>query len=181
MRFCDYVYRDRDDRTRLRIFRRDTTHGGRWDYDVFRRGMVEGGWSVETFSERAGDNFRTRAEAIDEAEGCWGDLTPIKVGAVTEGWPARAPAKKTRDAHVAIEVGQVWRLGTRRLRVLSYSRHWNAGRAGLAADAMQVVCRFTDPSGREVGTMIRGRLSAEVTYSERRFREKFRHVARETP
>jgi hypothetical protein len=169
-RKADYVYKNRDDTVRVRIFRVEAG----WSYDAVKLGLRNTRhWRHLTDD---GDVARTKAWALDYAEGDYGTLTPIDVENVTDGWPDEIPLEPTKDEHVKIEEGQTWRMGSRRLRVLAVSRHWNAGRAGVPSDALEVYYQFVDPSGRERGTMIVGRASARQRTSERRFREKFRYV-----
>lgn len=59
---ADYVYSNKDDTIRVKIFQRES---GEWDYDVFEKS--KGGFSY-TFSTEAGDIFRTKKEALDDAK-----------------------------------------------------------------------------------------------------------------
>lgn len=68
---ADYVYRNDDDSLRVRVFRREN---GRWDYDVF---YPSG--KVATFSEDAGDDFRTKRDALTWADDEHGPLQSIAV------------------------------------------------------------------------------------------------------
>jgi hypothetical protein len=89
----------------------------------------------------------------------------------------RVPPKATKDAAVEIAVGQIWRFGSRRLRVLAYSKNPMKHDADDGKSTHVVGCRFIDPSGRETGRMIRSRTPAYQTYPEQQFREKFRFVS----
>jgi len=73
----DYVYRNKDDSIRVRIFQREN---GRWDYDAF---YPSG--SVKTYSDEAGDNFSTKRAALAEANYQHGPLRAItSLGGVTD-------------------------------------------------------------------------------------------------
>lgn len=69
----DYVYRNGEDSLRVRVFRREND---RWDYDVF---YPSG--KIVTYSEAAGDDFRTKRDALERANEENGFLSPV----VTEG------------------------------------------------------------------------------------------------
>lgn len=84
----DYVYCNDDDSLRVRVFRRES---GRWDYDVF---YPSG--KVATFSEDAGDDFRTKRDALAWADDEHGPLHSVTVGdSVTDkAWYARNMARR---------------------------------------------------------------------------------------
>lgn len=170
MKFADRIFRDNMDRLRARVFRRDN---GRWDFDLFRRNIIGGGWKVEA-GWCGTSTCRTQAEAI-----AWLDDLGIRhelkglEHAVTEGWPEKEPPKPTKDAAVAIAVGQRWRQGRRRLRVTWYKPHWRAD--AKAAGECEVGYMWIDSTGRETGTAIVGRKHEQAAH-EQRFREKFRYV-----
>ena len=76
-RHADYIYRNRNDSLRVRVFRRES---GRWDYDVFHPTGA-----ITTYSERAADDFATKRDALAEARYQYGALRPITVtGSVTD-------------------------------------------------------------------------------------------------
>lgn len=78
-KFADYVYRNHDDSMRVRVFRRDNGH---WDYDAF---LANG--DIKTFSTDAGDDFRTKRDALADARHWYGKLTAIVVeGFVDNAW-----------------------------------------------------------------------------------------------
>ena len=85
---ADYVYRNDDDSLRVRVFRREN---GRWDYDVFDPFR-----DMETFSVEAGDDFRTKREALAWASRTHGPLYPITVGdsVVDKAWYAKNMARR---------------------------------------------------------------------------------------
>lgn len=172
MRRADYVYRNKDDDRRVRIFKRDN---GTWDMDEFRR-WPKGGWSMTTWTSDATDPFPTLKEARATAEDRIGQLTSLQTETVTEGWPERPKPKATKDAAIKIERGQLWRFGSRQLVVDQVSNHWNQV---LFPGEQQIGCHFITPSGRERGSMIVGRKSARQSYREQHFREKFRFVPEE--
>ena len=88
---ADYVYRNRDDSLRVRLFQRET---GRWDYDVFHPNGA-----IKTYSEGAGDNFATKRDALAEAIYQYGKLTPITTtGAIADkAWYAKQ--QQTTQGH----------------------------------------------------------------------------------
>ena len=83
----DYVYKNRDDTVRIRIFK----HSNRsWDYDVFTK---DG--KVTTYSSEAGDLFFTKGEAKKDAEQQYGKLVSLgSVKTVTSGWLLTKGGKK---------------------------------------------------------------------------------------
>lgn len=172
---ADYVYANRDDTRRVRVFKHLSGEG--WDFDVFRRNALGGGWTVQAAYVTAHGESpeHTRASALAFADDVVGELKPIKVETVTEGWPEREPLKPTPDAHIEIKAGQIWRQGKRRLLVDWVEPHWNRERFPDLGN--EIGCHFIDSSGRETGTMIIGRRSARQRYAEQRFREKYRFVS----
>ena len=161
---ADRVYCNRADTRRVRVFKHESGEG--WDFDLFRKMVLGGGWDVDAgFLSQGGESpARTLKAALAWAEDQVGALTELRgLQTVTEGWPEREQPKPTKDAAIKIEAGQIWRQGSRRLRV-----RW--------VDSTHVGYVWSDPSGRETGTAIRGR-KHEQTVTERRFREKFRYVS----
>lgn len=80
---ADYIYRDKGDQVRFKIFKRYNDHfGTEWDYDVFvKRG------DIETYSDIAGDYFRTKKEAKADIECVFGEIVSLgSIETVTEGW-----------------------------------------------------------------------------------------------
>ncbi len=167
-RKADYVYRNADDTQRARLFRREDD---RWDWDLFKKHVLNGGWSIEE-GWCGCSTTRTRKDALAWLDDL-GIRIPIQVETVAEGWPEKLPPKPTKDAAVEIRAGQTWRQGSRRLVVDSVGLHWNQK---MHPGERQIGCHFVDASGRETGTMIRGRQSARQQYHEQRFREKYRYV-----
>lgn len=106
---ADYVYRNRDDSLRVRLFQRET---GRWDYDVFHPNGA-----IKTYSEGAGDDFATKRDAIAEAIYQYGKITPITVAdaVADKTWYAnqqrttRAHATKKSPAQLDAEITEVLR------------------------------------------------------------------------
>jgi hypothetical protein len=168
---ADRIYRNTDDTQRARVFQREDR---RWDWDLFKKHVLGGGYSVEE-GWCGCSTTRTLKNAI-----AWLDDLGIRtlirepLETVTEGWPEKRTPKPTKDAAVEIRAGQVWRFGSRRIVVDWVKLHWNRNRC---PGAHQVGCHYIEASGREIGTMIRGRRSARVAYDEQRFREKFRFVS----
>ena len=76
---ADYVFRDRTDQRRVRLFRRDEG----WDFDVFER-EPRAVWNYT--SKMAESPFLTRREAKQVALDLVGPLTSIQPRTVTEGW-----------------------------------------------------------------------------------------------
>jgi hypothetical protein len=174
MKHADRILRNADDTRRARVYKHASGEG--YDYDLFKRNVLNGGWWVESaVLTTEGESPQPLKRLLDwlENENIY---TPVEgVETVTEGWPEARPPKPTKDAAVAIRRGQIWRLGRRQLVVDSVSPHWNRERLG-EPDLRQIGCHFIQSSGREVGTMIVGRRSARQSYAEPRFREKFRFV-----
>lgn len=169
MRRTDRIYRDKADTKRARVHRRED---GRWDWDLFKKNALGGGYSVEE-GWCGCSTTRTLKDALSWLEDVIGTLTAIDVATVTEGWPEREPPKPTKDAAIKIEVGQIWRRGNRQLRVTWYERHWNE--RFFEGKMMQVGYIWIDQTGRETGTAIVGR-KHEQSAIEHHFREKFRYV-----
>jgi len=88
MRHADYVYCNRDDSRRVRVFRRVN---GRWDYDVF---YPDG--DVVTYSAEVGDDFATKRDALAEANYNNGPLRSIAVGDTVTGAAWYAKQRKSR-------------------------------------------------------------------------------------
>jgi hypothetical protein len=77
-RYADYVFRDANDQTRVRVY----LYGKRaWSFDVFQRGRG----FVSSFHEE-GDILSTKHAALEEAKQRFGPLKLISVNTVTEGW-----------------------------------------------------------------------------------------------
>ncbi len=77
----DYVYKNSDDSKRVKIFKRDTSLGVEWDFDLWSNSNV-----VKTYSVEAGDLFSTKRDAKLEASRMIGQLVSINPNTVTEGW-----------------------------------------------------------------------------------------------
>jgi hypothetical protein len=90
---ADYVYRNRDDSLRVRVFQRET---GRWDFDVFYPSGA-----IKTYSEGAEDNFASKREALAEANYQHDKLTPITVtSTITDkAWYAKQQKRLPREHH----------------------------------------------------------------------------------
>lgn len=166
---ADRVYKNFGDSRRVRVYKHESGEG--WDMDVFRKNVLGGGWSVEAAYLTANGESpeRTRKGLMLFVEDLVGEVTEIDVATVTEGWPEKIPPKPTKDAHIAIEVGQVWRQGSRRLRVRSVGPH------GMDPSVMSVEYMWIDESSRSNGVAIVGR-RARQHMLESRFRARFRHV-----
>lgn len=75
----DYVYKNKDDSIRIRIYKRDSNE---WDYDIFHK---DG--KFENFAENAGDAFSHKRTARLDAEKEYGKLISLgNIETVTEGW-----------------------------------------------------------------------------------------------
>lgn len=170
---ADLVVKNKDDTRRARVYKHESDEG--WDFDVFHKHALGGGWTVMAaiLTSNGESPARTRKEALSWVEDRIGSFTAINVETVTEGWPEKESPKPTKDAAVEIRRGQIWRQGSRLLIVEWIAPHWNELRC---AGEFEVGCHFVTPSGREVGTMIKHRRSARQRYHEQRFREKFRFV-----
>lgn len=77
-KYSDYVYATADDSIRVRIFQRGS---GRWDFDMFHRERS----LISTFSADAGDDFRTKKEALAEARRMFPGLEIITPGETWTG------------------------------------------------------------------------------------------------
>lgn len=82
------VYKNQTDTIRINLFKVDHEDGRKpeWNADIWRK-LPDGGASVETYSQIAGDLFPTRREGKEFFEDTYGMLTPIgRTETVTEGW-----------------------------------------------------------------------------------------------
>lgn len=70
--YADYIYKTPDDKIRVRVFRKC---GGRWDFDVYSKTENK----ISTFSILAGDDFKTKAQALKEARSIYKNLKSISV------------------------------------------------------------------------------------------------------
>lgn len=171
---ADRVYRNREDTRRVRVYRHESGEG--WDFDIFTKHEFGGGWRVEAaFCTSNGESLeRTLKGALAWCEDRVGELTELRsVQTVTEGWPEKEPPKPTKDAAVEIRAGQVWRQGSRRLRVTWIKPHWNRQ---ICSGENEVGYLWIEESNRARGHAIVGR-RAKQSAREQHFREKFRFVS----
>lgn len=89
-RAADYVYRNKGDTLRVRVHRKES---GRWNYDVFHPSG-----SITSYSHEAGDDFKTKRNALAEASYHHGPLTPIATeGTVVDAAWYRTNRRSERD------------------------------------------------------------------------------------
>ncbi len=75
----DYVYKNKTDSIRIRIYQRDSNE---WDYDIFHKNGT-----FENYAENAGDAFPLKRDAKSYAESQHGKLASLgSIETVTEGW-----------------------------------------------------------------------------------------------